>query len=417
MLTSLLSAGFGIHGHHRTRPPCFFIIIICSEKRRAILQKIYSGQLKQMMQIFLVGGAVRDTLLNYPFTERDWVVVGATPEQLLDQGYQQVGKDFPVFLHPKTKEEYALARTEKKSGSGYHGFICDFGPDVSLEEDLQRRDLTINAIAQTDSGELIDPYGGQQDLRDRILRHVSPAFSEDPLRVLRVARFAARYAHLNFTLATETLALMQKMSDGGELATLTPERVWIEINKGLSSPSPAVFFQVLQDCGALRALYPSWSASLNPDIFTALNRAANQNASNEIRFAISTARMSRSECQALCEQIKATNAASDLALLAVEQLPLPQPLDANASLALLERLDYLRRPQRLSDFAQLVNILQRGDESRESERTLQRLPQASQQLGSIKAEQLIAQGFKGAALGKALRQQRLTLLEKILGAD
>ncbi|MGL5432322.1 MAG: multifunctional CCA tRNA nucleotidyl transferase/2'3'-cyclic phosphodiesterase/2'nucleotidase/phosphatase, partial [Plesiomonas shigelloides] len=173
------------------------------------------------MQTYLVGGAVRDQLLGLNVTERDWVVVGATPEQLLAQGYQQVGRDFPVFLHPRTHEEYALARTERKQGQGYTGFVCHAAPDVTLEQDLLRRDLTINAIAQAEDGSLTDPYGGQQDLRDRWLRHVSPAFSEDPLRVLRVARFAARFAHLGFRVAPETLALMQQISASGELTHLT----------------------------------------------------------------------------------------------------------------------------------------------------------------------------------------------------
>ncbi|MGL5532391.1 MAG: multifunctional CCA tRNA nucleotidyl transferase/2'3'-cyclic phosphodiesterase/2'nucleotidase/phosphatase, partial [Plesiomonas shigelloides] len=203
------------------------------------------------MQTYLVGGAVRDQLLGLNVTERDWVVVGATPEQLLAQGYQQVGRDFPVFLHPRTHEEYALARTERKQGQGYTGFVCHAAPDVTLEQDLLRRDLTINAIAQAEDGSLTDPYGGQQDLRDRWLRHVSPAFSEDPLRVLRVARFAARFAHLGFRVAPETLALMQQISASGELTHLTAERVWKETEKALNSAAPDVYFAVLRACGAL----------------------------------------------------------------------------------------------------------------------------------------------------------------------
>ena len=186
------------------------------------------------MEVYLVGGAVRDALLGRPVTERDWVVVGATPEILLSQGYKPVGQDFPVFLHPGSGEEYALARTERKSGHGYHGFICDATPAITLEEDLLRRDLTINAMAQRPDGTLVDPYGGQADLENRVLRHVSAAFGEDPLRVLRVARFAARYAPLGFTIAPETLALMQRMSHDGEISHLTPERVWQETRKALA---------------------------------------------------------------------------------------------------------------------------------------------------------------------------------------
>ena len=208
------------------------------------------------MKIYRVGGAVRDRLLGLPVKEIDWVVVGATPAELLEQGYTQIGRDFPVFLHPKTRQEYALARTERKSGSGYTGFMVYAAPDVTLEQDLLRRDLTINAIAVDDDNNLIDPYGGQRDLQDRVLRHVSPAFAEDPLRVLRVARFAARFAHLDFTVASETLLLMRALVDAGELQHLTAERVWQEFEKGLGSAAPQVFLQVLRECGALAVLLP-----------------------------------------------------------------------------------------------------------------------------------------------------------------
>ena len=208
------------------------------------------------MKIYRVGGAVRDRLLGLPVKEIDWVVVGATPAELLEQGYTQIGRDFPVFLHPKTRQEYALARTERKSGSGYTGFTVYAAPDVTLEQDLLRRDLTINAIAVDDDNNLIDPYGGQRDLQDRVLRHVSPAFAEDPLRVLRVARFAARFAHLDFTVAAETQLLMRALVDAGELQHLTAERVWQEFEKGLGSAAPQVFLQVLRECGALAVLLP-----------------------------------------------------------------------------------------------------------------------------------------------------------------
>jgi tRNA nucleotidyltransferase (CCA-adding enzyme) len=208
------------------------------------------------VKTYLVGGAVRDGLLNLPIKDRDWVVTGTTPEAMLAAGYQQVGRDFPVFLHPKTREEYALARTERKSGQGYTGFITWFAPDVTLEQDLQRRDLTINAIAQDSDGNIIDPFNGRHDIQQRLLRHVSAAFNEDPLRVLRVARFAARFAHLNFRIADETMALMQHMAASGELAHLTAERVWKETESALQSPNPQVFFQVLRDCNALAVLFP-----------------------------------------------------------------------------------------------------------------------------------------------------------------
>lgn len=212
------------------------------------------------MQIYLVGGAVRDQLLNLPVQDRDWVVVGATPQDLLSQGYQRVGKDFPVFLHPQTKEEYALARTERKSGSGYTGFICDFSPDISLKQDLCRRDLTINAIAQDKQGNFYDPYHGISDLNQRILRHVSPAFTEDPLRVLRVARFAARYHYLGFSIAAETLQLMRRLTEQGELQYLTAERVWQETEKALNEPNPEIYFETLRQVGALAVLFPEIDA-------------------------------------------------------------------------------------------------------------------------------------------------------------
>lgn len=208
------------------------------------------------MQIYLVGGAVRDELLGLKPHEHDWVVVGASPQELLDEGFQQVGKDFPVFLHPDTKEEYALARTERKAGKGYHGFEVFADPSVTLVEDLIRRDLTINAIAKSDDGKLIDPYGGVNDLKDRVLRHVSDAFEEDPLRVLRVARFAAKLAPFGFTLAEETRALMQKMVHSGELSDLTPERVWQEVTKALKTAKPSIFFEVLDEVGAVAVLFP-----------------------------------------------------------------------------------------------------------------------------------------------------------------
>lgn len=208
------------------------------------------------MQIYKVGGAVRDRLLGRPISEVDWVVVGASAEQMLELGYRPVGADFPVFLHPQTGEEYALARTERKSGRGYGGFTFHASPDVTLEQDLIRRDLTVNAMAEDDQGNLIDPYNGQQDLQARILRHVSPAFAEDPLRVLRVARFAARYAPLGFSVAPETLMLMRELAESGELAHLTAERSWKEISRALMEPRPDVFVQVLRDCGALAALLP-----------------------------------------------------------------------------------------------------------------------------------------------------------------
>lgn len=250
------------------------------------------------MKVYLVGGAVRDKLLGYPYLERDWVVVGETSAKMLDLGYKKVGKDFPVFLHPETKEEYALARTERKTTNGYHGFVCDFEPSVTLEEDLKRRDLTINAMAMAE-GEVIDPYGGQEDLKNRVLRHVSPAFVEDPLRVLRVARFAARYYHLGFSVAKSTLSLMRKIVVSGELDALSKERVWQELQKSLLEKNPEIFICVLRECGALQALFPEIdrlfgvpaTAHYHPEVDTGvhtlmvLKQAAQLSSNLHIRFA------------------------------------------------------------------------------------------------------------------------------------
>ncbi|CAA9891427.1 fused tRNA nucleotidyl transferase; 2'3'-cyclic phosphodiesterase and 2'nucleotidase and phosphatase [Candidatus Methylobacter favarea] len=251
------------------------------------------------MEIYLVGGAVRDKLLNYPVQEKDWVVIGETPESMVKQGFRPVGKDFPVFLHPHSREEYALARTERKSSPGYKGFIVHTSPDVSLEQDLIRRDLTINAIAMTPQGQIIDPFGGKNDLEKRIFRHVSPAFSEDPVRILRVARFAARYAHLDFKLAEETRALMRQMASSGEIDHLVPERVWAELLKALSEKSPTAFFHTLKDCYALDKIFPEINRLFgvpqpekhHPEIDTGvhtmlcLEQAALLSSSPEVRFA------------------------------------------------------------------------------------------------------------------------------------
>lgn len=251
------------------------------------------------MKTFLVGGAVRDQLLNYPVKEKDWVVIGETPDSMVKQGFRPVGKDFPVFLHPQSGEEYALARTERKTAPGYKGFVVHASPDVSLEQDLMRRDLTINAIAMTPQGEIVDPYGGKNDIENRIFRHVSPAFAEDPVRILRVARFAARYGHLGFTLAEETRALMRHMVAAGEVDHLVPERVWAELFKALNEQSPSAFFHTLKDCSALERIFPEihnlfgvpQPEKHHPEIDTGvhamlcLEQAAALSSSPEVRFA------------------------------------------------------------------------------------------------------------------------------------
>ncbi len=251
------------------------------------------------MEIYLVGGAVRDKLLGLPVKERDWVVIGETPESMVQQGFRPVGKDFPVFLHPQSHEEYALARTERKTAPGYKGFTVHAAPDVSLEQDLIRRDLTINAMAMTPQGQLIDPYGGQRDLEQRIFRHISPAFAEDPVRILRVARFAARYGHLGFTLDEETKGLMLSMVTAGEVDHLVPERVWAELFKALNEKSPSAFFYILKDCAALDKIFPEINClfgvpqpeKYHPEIDTGihvmlcLEQAVFLSSSPEVRFA------------------------------------------------------------------------------------------------------------------------------------
>ncbi|MGY8851062.1 MAG: multifunctional CCA addition/repair protein, partial [Pseudomonadales bacterium] len=252
------------------------------------------------MKIYRVGGAVRDKLLDYPSDENDWVVVGSSPEEMVELGYQPVGQDFPVFINTKSGEEYALARTERKSGHGYQGFAFHTAPDVSLEDDLIRRDLTINAMAEGHDGSIIDPHGGQQDLANKVLRHVSDAFTEDPLRVLRVARFAARYHHLGFSIAAETLQLMTEISASGELQHLVAERVWKETDRALCERSPDIYIQVLRDCGALALLFPeveklfgvAQRADYHPEVDTgihilmSLQQAARLSDSSPIRFSV-----------------------------------------------------------------------------------------------------------------------------------
>ncbi|WP_374962339.1 multifunctional CCA tRNA nucleotidyl transferase/2'3'-cyclic phosphodiesterase/2'nucleotidase/phosphatase [Spongiibacter tropicus] len=357
------------------------------------------------MDIYLVGGAVRDELLNYPFHERDWLVVGATPEELTDLGYEQVGKDFPVFLHPKTKEEYALARRERKTAAGYHGFVCDFGPEVSVEDDLRRRDLTINAMAKADDGSLIDPFGGQQDLEQRLLRHVSPAFAEDPLRIFRVARFAARYAHLGFHIADDTLLLMRQMSTARELGALSPERIMVEINKALSERQPSAFFESLQACGALNTLSPAWADSLNAALLQALNKTG---LDVDQRFALSCSAMSGEDAEALCTRLRASKLATLLARHAASALPLTRALSADATLSQLEALDYLRRPEILDKLCGIAAAL--GEDGEQ----LQQLKRAAAALGRIDAKQLMEEGLRGPAVGKALREHRLQTLTMLL---
>ncbi|MEK6731216.1 MAG: multifunctional CCA addition/repair protein [Pseudomonadota bacterium] len=336
------------------------------------------------LQVYLVGGAVRDQLLGQPHKERDWVVVGATPEELASQGYQPIGKDFPVFLHPKTHEEYALARTERKISKGYKGFKVYATPDVTLEEDLKRRDLTINAMAQTDDGQLIDPFDGQQDLKDKILRHVSDAFIEDPVRVLRVARFAAKLG--DFKVAPETNKLMQEMVASGEIDALVPERVWQELHRALEEKYPHRFIEVLRDCGALKIILPEidalfgvpnpkkWHPEIDTGLHTimALKAAVKLTDDPMIRFAVLVHDAGKAKTpkelwpkhhghaeagvqpvKSLCARLRAPRDYTEFAVLVTKyhhQCLKLNEFSAKALLKLLENLDAFRRPERFKKF-------------------------------------------------------------------
>lgn len=354
------------------------------------------------MQCYLVGGAVRDKLLGYPHHEHDWVVVGATPEEMLHSGFKPIGRDFPVFLHPDTREEYALARIERKSGHGYHGFTFYSSPDVTLEQDLERRDLTINAIAEDEHGNLIDPHGGQRDLQQRLLRHIAPAFAEDPLRVLRVARFAARYFHLGFRIADETLALMKTIVAAGEIEHLVAERVWKETERALLERDPTVYFDVLRQCGALARLCPE----LETLPFDNLTRAAELSKSVAVRFAALCAQLERNAAIAFCARIKTPNDCRDLTLLAVTHIETIIGCDsAEKALALFDSTDAWRRPER---FVQLLRVARALDISAVKTKRLEELQKIA---AAVTTHALISQGFSGKALGDQLRLERLRAIE------
>ncbi|MDU7838863.1 MAG: multifunctional CCA addition/repair protein [Pantoea sp.] len=397
------------------------------------------------MKTYLVGGAVRDALLKLPVKDRDWVVVGATPEAMLAQGFQQVGRDFPVFLHPHSREEYALARTERKSGNGYTGFVTWSAPDVTLEQDLQRRDLTINAIAQRENGELIDPFYGERDLQARLLRHVSDAFNEDPLRVLRVARFAARFAHLNFRIADETQALMRQMAASGELSHLTAERVWKETEKALTSRNPQVYFQTLRDCGALEVLFPEldrlfgipapakWHPEIDTGVHTlmTLTMAASLSDEIDVRFATLFHDVGKALTppekwpshhghgaagvplvEALCQRLRVPNAIRDLALIVTEFHDVVHTIErqsADALVALFDRIDAWRKPHRVEQIALTSEADARGRAGLESMPYPQGdyLRQAFALAQSVPTKAVIEAGFKGAAVREELTRRRI----------
>ncbi|WCP66647.1 multifunctional CCA addition/repair protein [Vibrio tubiashii] len=401
------------------------------------------------MQRYLVGGAVRDQLLDIDVYDRDWVVVGSTPEELLNKGYTAVGKDFPVFLHPESKEEHALARTERKVGSGYTGFECYFAADVTLEEDLLRRDLTINAMAQDPDGNIIDPFNGQRDLNDRILRHVSQAFTEDPLRVLRVARFAAKLHHLGFSVADETIELMRHIANSGELEHLTAERVWQEWHKSLSTQDPQVFLSVLKQCGALKVVLPELDALFgvpqpekwHPEIDTGIHtlmvakQAALLSESLPVRFASQVHDLGKGitpefewpshkmHChtglkliKALCERVRVPNEYRHLALMVCEQhsnIHRAAELRPETKLKVLNKFDVWRKPERLQDILICCMADSRGRTGFEDIDYPQKaiFEQAYKAALSVNVQDIIKDGFKGADIRTEMEKRRVDAIK------
>ncbi len=390
------------------------------------------------MQVYLVGGAVRDALLNRKVVERDYVVVGATPEEMLRQGFTQVGKDFPVFLHPKTQEEYALARTERKSGKGYTGFVCDASSSVTLEEDLLRRDLTVNAIAQDNYGKLIDPYGGKKDLENRVLRHVSEAFSEDPLRVFRVARFATRYAYLGFTIATETMALMQSMAESGELSTLSAERVWQETKRSLLEKTPHVFFTVLNQAHGLNDWFTELEINLDTALATLKTAVDLEKSENEsfvkdtgsetplpdssnsetarliTRFTALLSHLGEEDAKHLCSRLKVQNQVSEIVILACKFKDFLLTMQNSPAdlLALFNGCDAWRREERftllLSAFAPYAHS--KGVDWQEQQKRIENALAAAKQ---VNVQDIIATGVKGPEIKDALNQAKLSAIASI----
>ncbi len=401
------------------------------------------------MQVYLVGGAVRDKLLGIQGADRDYVVVGATPAMLLNAGYVQAGHDFPVFLHPKTHEEYALARTERKKGLGYHGFICDFNENITLKEDLKRRDLTINAMAEDQDGNIIDPYGGMEDLKNRVLRHVSDAFVEDPLRVLRVARFASKLYCEGFKIAPETLELMRKIALSGELCDLTPERVWLELHKALLTPNPEVFIQTLRQCEALKYVLPEidalygvpgplrWHPEIDSGIHTCmtLHRICAETDNPVARFAMLCHDLGKAltpkkiwphhplhnelgiaPLRQMCKRLHVPNEFEDFAYFVVlyhSEMHHLYRKGPSGIVDLLDHLDAWRRPNRIKPWVLCCKcdfLGRKGFENRP-------FPRADYFLGmfslcsTVKAQEFVDKGFKGKEIGEQIRLKRIKLVE------
>ena len=408
------------------------------------------------MQTYMVGGAVRDALLGLPVHDRDWVVVGATPQAMADAGYLPVGRDFPVFLHPDTREEYALARTERKTAPGYHGFAFHADPGVTLEQDLARRDLTINAMAQDQAGQVIDPFHGRRDLQDRVLRHVTDAFREDPVRILRLARFAARFA--DFSIAPETLQLMREMVAAGEVDALVPERVWQELSRGLMEDKPSRMFEVLRECGALARLLPEvdrlWGvpqrADYHPEVDTGvhlmmvLDMSARLGAALPVRFACLAHDLGKGTTPAsvlprhigheersarllkqVTRRLRVPNDCHELADVVAREhgnIHRSGEFGAAAVLRLLERCDALRKPQRFGDILLACECDARGRGGLEERpypqraHLLQALDAARQVPTSEIAQEAQARGLEGPRVGEMIHAARTTAIEAVLSA-
>ena len=400
------------------------------------------------MQVYLVGGAVRDEQLGLPVKERDWCVVGATPAEMKQAGYRQVGKDFPVFLHPETGEEYALARTERKTAAGYHGFEFHTDPGVTIEDDLGRRDLTVNAIARNANGELVDPYGGLADIRERILRHVSDAFVEDPVRVLRVARFAARFRYLGFVIAPETMSLMRSITASGELDALVPDRVWKETELALLGRDCRVYFETLRECGALEVLFPEvarlfgvpqpvqWHPEVDTGIHVmmVLDQAEKLSPDLEVRFAALVHDLGKGTTRKyslpshpghetrgvklirrLAERLPVPNACRDLGMLVSEyhtHCHRAFELRAGTILRVLEATDAFRRPRRFEQFLLTCEADARGRKGLEDRHYTQvDLLRGAFAAASAVDAAAIAASHEGKAIGEAIRRERLAAVE------
>lgn len=403
------------------------------------------------MKTYLVGGAVRDRLLGLPVKERDWVVVGAEPAELVSRGFRRVGRDFPVFLHPDTDEEYALARTERKVARGYHGFNFHASPEVTLEEDLQRRDLTINAMAEAANGRIIDPFGGQRDLEARLLRHVSGAFREDPVRILRLARFAARFAHLGFSVAQETLQLCREMVAAGEVDALVPERVWQELARALMEPTPSEFVRVLRDCSALASLLPELDrlfgvpqrTDFHPEVDTgvhvllALDRSVQLSDQLPVRFAVLVHDLGKGTTpstelprhrgheergvplvEAVCERFRVPGACRELAKLVTHyHLRCHRALELRPAtvVSLLQALDVFRRKERLGQFLAACEADARGRTGLENRDypSSRYLTESYRAAAAVAVQPLLEQGLEGRELGQRLREARIAAVARV----